>query len=479
MEVGRRARCRVRSTAALVAALSLASASATFFTASPVALAQAADDEGYKLHMGNGVKLFQDHNYEAAIVEFRAAYKAKPRPSPLVNIALAKKALFHYPAAMASLQLALDKHGDEMDAKDKKAATDAIAEMRSLLAYVTVKLSPAEATLVIDGEDQPSGTATAPVPLGPGSHKLEARADGYTRGEQTVVLASGEKDKVVSLALTPDKGYVRVHARSPAASIMVDGKSVGAGEWAGLLAPGTHEVAITGPLGVARVQVLVVAGRTVEVDPGAAAGPPPVLQPPPAPPRKPKPEEPPRRGFYGLVAASVFVPTSQPTGFNGTAGGGSVGLRAGYRLTTPFALELMYQYGDVTVTGSTPGADGTPSENKYSLSSNRIGANGRIMTSGRRVRFVLTLGGGIVFDSLKYTSACGSCVNRTGYTGFVHTEVGFELDFNGVLVGLVGQQMLGSLDDVLARSASSTAGGSQSSFAAQVGGGVRIGYALW
>ena len=100
-------------------------------------------------------------------------------------------------------------------------------------------------------------------------------------------------------------------------------------------------------------------------------------------------EEPRRRGFYGLVAASVFFPafTSAPTLFTvtGTPGGGSGGLRFGYRLATPFALELMYQYGDITVSGSTPDSNGI--SNKFSLTSNRIGANARIMSSGRRARF--------------------------------------------------------------------------------------------
>ena len=59
-----------------------------------------AQTDPYKQHMENGVKLYNDRNYEAALSEFRAAYDAKPKASPLVNIALGHKALFNYPKAI-------------------------------------------------------------------------------------------------------------------------------------------------------------------------------------------------------------------------------------------------------------------------------------------------------------------------------------------------------------------------------------------
>ena len=46
-------------------------------------------------------------------------------PSPLLNVALCEKALFRYPLAIAALERALSEHGEEMSAKDKKAASDA------------------------------------------------------------------------------------------------------------------------------------------------------------------------------------------------------------------------------------------------------------------------------------------------------------------------------------------------------------------
>jgi hypothetical protein len=166
-----------------------------------------AQGDAYKQHMDNGVKLFHDQNYPAAITEFRAAYEARPSPNPLVNIALCEKAVFHYPRAIAALEAAIAKHGDAMDPGDKKAAEEAITEMRGLLGTVTVTVAPQHATVVVDGEELPPGAAHKPIPLGPGAHKIEARAEGFAAGEQSVTVTSG-KAAQVTFTLVADKAPV-------------------------------------------------------------------------------------------------------------------------------------------------------------------------------------------------------------------------------------------------------------------------------
>src|SRR5262249_30705087 len=118
--------------------------------APPKGAAEGADGEAvYKQHMANGVKLFQDKNYQAAIAEFGAAYQAKPKASPLLNTALCYKALFNYPKAIEALEKAIAKNADTLEPKDKRAAEDAIAEMTKLLGYVTVTVFPDTATVSV------------------------------------------------------------------------------------------------------------------------------------------------------------------------------------------------------------------------------------------------------------------------------------------------------------------------------------------
>src|SRR5262249_53750262 len=159
--------------------------------------------------MENGVKLYADRNFPAAVVEFQAAYEARPSPNPLVNIALCAKEMFRYPQAIAALEAALSKHGDAMDPTDKKAAADAIKEMRALLGTVRVTLSPPGATLLVDGEEHPAGAAEIAIALGPGTHKIAARAEGYAFAEQSVSVASG-REQTLALVLKAEQGRVTI-----------------------------------------------------------------------------------------------------------------------------------------------------------------------------------------------------------------------------------------------------------------------------
>src|SRR6185295_16344267 len=120
------------------------------------------------------------------------------------------KAQFNYPKAIQILEKALKEHGDTMDAGDKKAAEDAIREMRSLLAYVNVKVTPNAAVVTVDGDDAAPGNAATQVPLPPGTHKVGAHLDGFETQEVDVTVSSGQKDKVVSITLVANKGWVAV-----------------------------------------------------------------------------------------------------------------------------------------------------------------------------------------------------------------------------------------------------------------------------
>ncbi|HLM75393.1 MAG TPA: hypothetical protein VK459_21925, partial [Polyangiaceae bacterium] len=281
-----------------------------------------AQVDEYKQRMDKGVKLFQDKNYVAAVVEFEAAYKVRPKASPLINISLCHKGMFNYPKAIAALEQALAKHSDTMDQADIKAAREAIAEMRDLLAYVTLKVDPPTATVTVDDEVLPPGALASPVPLGPGPHRITARAEGYSSAEQSVSVASGEKDRKVSIALIPDKGYVTVRTGDPQMAIAIDQQPLGYGEWAGFLTPGSHLVQMYRPGGPSfAVQIVVAAGTKQEIRPGSGGvsmptGGPPSMPPmppgkPPPLPEKPKPA-PPRRGWFALATGSLLLPISNP-----------------------------------------------------------------------------------------------------------------------------------------------------------------------
>jgi len=381
----------------------------------------------YKQHMANGVKLYNDGNFAAAIVEFEAAYAERPRASPLVNIALCHKSLFHYPKAIAALELALGKHASTMDPDDKAAAENAIAEMRALIGTVKVELSPPHAVLLVDDEPQPPGAADKPLPLGPGKHRIGARAEGYEDAEETITVTSKDRDKVVTLALEPNKGWVVVKTGDPEMAVAIDGQPLALGQWAGLVDPGTHLVQMYKQGGPEYAfQVLVVAGKAQEVRPDVGGVPIAVPRslptPPPPPPKIARPPDVPLRGAYALATGGVFLMLGEE------GAGGLVGARLGYRIATPIGLEFLFDYANNPITTRS-------GDSKVRLSSVRLGGSVRLMSPGRKARFVASIGGGLAYNWLGKGESPGG-------VAFINLDTGFELDWSGVLVGLAAQQTL-------------------------------------
>jgi hypothetical protein len=315
------------------------------------------------------------------------------------------------------------------------------------------------------------------IVLGPGPHRLEARLEGWAPAAQTVTITGGDT-VAVKLGLVPDRGRVTVHAPDASAAIAVDESRVGEGTWSGWLAPGAHVIHVFRPNGVAwSMQVDVEAGKTLEVSPaeqGARSAPPDAA-------RRFK------RGPYGVLAFTTFVPLP-PSDFSGTAVGVSAGARLGYRFASIAGAELAFEYAHASASGQgTPsgGGDitGTPMSvaMSYTLSSFRVGLQLRLMTTGQRVRFVQTLGGGPMVDTLKWTSAPGAIARQgaSGVDGFAMSETGVELDFAGVLLGLTAQQVLGSRGALAAAQpamfSTDAYGGPQYT----LGIGLRGGYRLW
>jgi hypothetical protein len=448
-----------------------------------------ADGDTYKQHMENGVKLYADKNFSAAIAEFQAAYDLKPNPSPLVNIALCDKELFQYPQAIAALGKAVATYGDAMGADDKKAAEDAIREMRALLGRVRIQVAPSNAKVTVDGDEVAS--VAEPVLVGPGKHQVTARADGYAGAEQSVMVASG-REQVVSFTLVAEKGAVTVEAPDPRMTISVDDEPRGQGRWSGMLSPGQHIVRMYGAEGPSYGSTILVAPGVplfVNKDQGGV----PLAQ--------PRPEAPKRRGFYVLGVGSILFAATHPPDFPGAAGGNAIskpdygagyGLRAGFQVNDVAGFDITYEHSSIF----TYAAHAAMSSDLayYRIVANRVAADIRLISAGQSFRFVGTFGGGITDDQIFFSiPMCNSLTmpnsqqnppcylygpspNHVGVDAFALAEVGIEIDIDHVLLdfGVEGQlQSTGNLE----------AYGNRGVFGSlpliNVGPALRIGYRFW
>jgi hypothetical protein len=247
------------------------------------------------------------------------------------------------------------------------------------------------------------------------------------------VIVSGS-EVALDLSLSPAVGTLVVVAADKMTPILLDGKRIGRGSYAGPVPVGPHELEIVGEAEPMPIDVR--ANETSRIESPARAGASSALPPvPERPAPRPGPiVDEPRRGVYALLSGAVLFPARHPDYFgeldrDKASSGGSAALRAGYLVHTHAGFELLAEYTNVVGP-----ANGTEPES-YSLTSWRVGPLLRLQTGGDTLRFVGTLGGGFAVNLIDLDLAIGR-TSTSGVDFFALTELGGELDLDGVLVGL-------------------------------------------
>lgn len=199
---GRRPRC-----GAVVGLLAIGSFGlATPAAAQPPPDAEAVRDAARELGR-EGVRRYDEGDWEGARQAFRQAYRLMPAPTlalrearALVKLSRLVEAAEAYDRA-ASVKIDLSSPPAFRD-----AVTDALLEAEALrprIPRVVIKLDGADVaspglTVRVDGVAVPASTLGAPRPIDPGAHRIEAVASGRTRPVvETVSLRESELRAVV------------------------------------------------------------------------------------------------------------------------------------------------------------------------------------------------------------------------------------------------------------------------------------------
>lgn len=127
--------------------------------------------------------------YSDALAHFEASYELLPNPEMLYNIGLASRSLGRYLFALGAWSRYLaDPSVHPDDARLASIRRD-IAEMESRVAHLTVRVTPATATLSVDGRPQ----SQPEVSLDPGTHVVLCEQPGHVAARREVRLGAGER----------------------------------------------------------------------------------------------------------------------------------------------------------------------------------------------------------------------------------------------------------------------------------------------
>ncbi len=205
--------------------------------------------------------LYEDGDYQGALVKLESAFKLSGDPRLLWNMAAAEKNLRHYARVMELLDRYLDEGKELVTDEDRASADQLIATVRSFVVDVSLSIEPEGATVLLDGEKLTTAPAADLVRVDMGGHELIVRKPGYVEHREKLDLAGGQRVEL-KVALEPEvhEGTLRIVTNARAV-IRVDGKVVGTGLYSGTLPSGTHTVHISEPGKLAHQTEVVVKDR--------------------------------------------------------------------------------------------------------------------------------------------------------------------------------------------------------------------------
>jgi hypothetical protein len=194
-------------------------------------------------HFAHGVKLYEEDDFRAALIEFNRAYELAPNWAVLYNVGQSYYQLRDYANALRTLERYVQEAGAQIASDRGAQVARELEELRGRVAHVTLNASVEGADISLD--DAPLGTSplAAPVLVGAGRHKITASKAGYAPAIRVVDIAGGDKI-AVGLDLVAE-------APPPAAAPVESPSYAGAGV---VLALGIAGVAVGTVFGVAAIE---------------------------------------------------------------------------------------------------------------------------------------------------------------------------------------------------------------------------------
>jgi hypothetical protein len=143
-------------------------------------------------HFSRGVKLYEEDDFRAALIEFNRAYELAPNWAVLYNVGQSAYQLRDYATALRTLEKYVGEGGDNLSPDRRAQVTREIAELRGRVAHVTIVSNVEGADVALD--DTPLGKASSSDArlVGAGRHKVTVSHAGFATASQVVDIAGGD-----------------------------------------------------------------------------------------------------------------------------------------------------------------------------------------------------------------------------------------------------------------------------------------------
>jgi hypothetical protein len=178
-----------------------------------------------KKHFTQGTILYDEGNYKAALVEFKASYQANPNWKIRYYLAITLQALQEFVEAEKELKLYLEEGAGGVTEKMKTEADDILASLSGVIGQLAVLTEPGGADLYIGDERVGQTPLAEPLRLDVGTYELTVKMEGYDSQTLDVEVPGGESVEVKVTLVKGKPAVVGTHPdKAPIASETQKGK---------------------------------------------------------------------------------------------------------------------------------------------------------------------------------------------------------------------------------------------------------------
>jgi hypothetical protein len=216
-------------------------------SAAPAAAEQSPRVKEATARFERGLALYDDGDFDAALVEFDRAYELQPTYKILYNIGKIERVKNDYSAALGHFQHYLEQGGSEIPPERRAEVEKEIGVLKDRVAQITITANVDGAVVYIDDvpvcgarmlDPSCSGVTPlrGPVLVNPGKRKFTAIKRGYQSAYTQLTLAGGDQGsvKLDLFDLTPRTVDTGPRDRAIVSWAVTGALAVGAGVMGGL-----------------------------------------------------------------------------------------------------------------------------------------------------------------------------------------------------------------------------------------------------
>lgn len=197
-----------------------------------------------------GIQLIDEERWGEALEYLRRSRAIVERPSTVFNIAAALLRLGRPTEGVEAIQAFMRLVDRASDPQRYAEAQQMLQTAQGSVVHLQLTVSPAHATVQVDGRASPGEGPTREILVDPGRRVIEVSASGFESRSTTLESLPGARESrsitlpAVARPPAPTVGRLVIASNIAGAEILIDGRDAGTGRASVELAPGRHRLEV-------------------------------------------------------------------------------------------------------------------------------------------------------------------------------------------------------------------------------------------